>query len=498
MVHVYSLMSLAGAILIASSCYAFISLRSAPAVNIPPAWNVVPFLETEHKATADQSSSVNMQEMNVDKVSQTSDVKKSTQAAEHTVPQDSIRDKRDFVLESMEKDTNVILLLVAESGRTDLWKDFKATHSFPVEGFLQSCHSTKIEGERFSLGDALISDNKDTECNCDHYLKSNVAALLMWARDVKGMATGTLLNSNFTIPSLFGYEEPPSVPELDELDGNTKLNVRKAKSEIRPDWYLIDLGKPANRASSMMFAPNIREDDDSAWNVFDMFSRIRMALFRSLLESLGGNAGASEDPGTFGRSHRMPSNLADIVRELKSIQNQKGFILVAATPASELNSVMETLQREVSEDVLVAITGVCTHDAKPIPFFASGPGAKMLHVAITVWDLPTTIRNILATGCKDPSCRVRQHELAPLSIAEHKVTSQEETVFKRPSRDTAEKTDPETKKARNSNEKKEIKDEAKGTPSNIRGGAISAIEATKFTAIFGTIASTLVTFILAS
>lgn len=83
-----------------------------------------------------------------------------------------------------------------------------------------------------------------------------------------------------------------------------------------------------------------------------MFSKIRMVLFRSLLESLG-NVGASEEPIPSRRAHFLRSNLMDMVEELKSVENEKGFILVASVPASEVNSALETLQREVNNFVKI-------------------------------------------------------------------------------------------------------------------------------------------------
>lgn len=87
--------------------------------------------------------------------------------------------------------------------------------------------------------------------------------------------------------------------------------------------------------------------DEAAWNVFDAFARIRVALFRSLVESLGG--AIADEPTPSHRSHFVSSNLADIVSDLKSIQTEKGFVLVAMTPASEVASAMDLLQREVND-----------------------------------------------------------------------------------------------------------------------------------------------------
>lgn len=45
---------------------------------------------------------------------------------------------------------------------------------------------------RFSLDDALISANRDKKHDCEHMLRSNIASLLLWTRDVKGMTTGLI------------------------------------------------------------------------------------------------------------------------------------------------------------------------------------------------------------------------------------------------------------------------------------------------------------------
>ncbi|XP_076671716.1 uncharacterized protein LOC143370457 isoform X2 [Andrena cerasifolii] len=337
---------------------------------------------------------------------------------------------------------NVVLLLIAKSRQDpeNFWKDFQASYAFSVDGYLQSCHNAEIEAARFSLDDALVSGSKGKGCDCDHFLRSNVAALLFWARDVKGMATGTLSNTNFTIPSSPGHEEPMTITrELDEADEN---NMR---SEIHRDWHLIDSGKPANRASSLVFTPNSREDgpDEAAWNVFDAFSRIRVALFRSLVESVGG--AIADEPTPSRRSHLVSSNLADIVSELKSIQTEKGFVLVAMIPASEVASAVELLQHEVSQDTLLVVAGLCSHDTKPIRFLAQGPAAKTLREASTIWDLPTVIRGAIASRCQGFGCRAHRREGVPLPVAQLKATPQNTLPARRISRNATQILDNDNK-----------------------------------------------------
>lgn len=95
--------------------------------------------------------------------------------------------------------------------------------------------------------------------------------------------------------------------------------------------------------------PRTVQSDDAAWKVFDMFSKVKWALFRSLLESLGGNIAATEESTPSRKLRALRSNLVDVVEELKSAENENGFILVASVPAIELDPALELLQREVNK-----------------------------------------------------------------------------------------------------------------------------------------------------
>ncbi|XP_033299869.1 uncharacterized protein LOC117205514 [Bombus bifarius] len=450
------------------SCSGFNPERSA---NIPTTWNVVSSLETEQKVTVDHVSSTKTEATGADKGLQISDTKLSTRTIDQTSPADTTREKRfGFAMENIESDTRFpktkdanfvkeavametissspprnIVVIIADPGQNqeDFWKSFKASRLFSVEGMLQSCNNIQADKARFSLGDALIPGNRDKKHDCEHFLRSNIATLLLWTRDVKGMTTGTLSNANFTIPSLFGFEESVGFSrDFDEIDEiNMKPEVRKAKPEIRGDWHVIDLGKPIDRVPPLMPPQNAREDDEAAWNVFDMFSKIRLVLFRSLLESLGRNVAASEDPISSRKSHLLRSNFVDMVEELKSVENEKGFILVASLSASELDSALEFLQREASQDTLLVVIGACPHDGKPVPFFAQGPSAKMIREAITIWDVPTAVKHVIANGCQDSGCRNRRHDANSPPVAQLKIIPHNVAVLRRTSRDTAKKSD---------------------------------------------------------
>ncbi|XP_043264974.1 uncharacterized protein LOC122404802 isoform X2 [Colletes gigas] len=485
MLHGHSLIVLLGWMTLMLPCFGFITKRSA---NVSPAWNIVPSLEADQKAIVDRSSSEKSQVTGIDKILQTSDTKKTTKPADQTIPWDDTREKKfDFILDNPR---NIVLLLIFESGQDqeNLWKDFKASHSFPVEGLIQSCHNSDTEATRFSLDSTLVSGNKDKECNCEHFLRSNIAALLFWARDIKGMTTGTLSNVNFTMPSVFGYEESVDVTkELDETDEKQR--------------HLIDFGKPTTKHDSLALAQQKRFDvmDDPTWNAFDVFSRIRIALFRSMLESLGGTADETIIPSR--RSHPLPSNLGDVVTELKSLPNEKGFILVAAAPATELNSAFELLQRELSQDTLLVVTGTCKQDSKPIPLFAQGPAAKLLYEATTICDLPTIIKNIM---------RVRRLDDVQLPILHLNVHSQDGPVFKRVPRVATEQSEPasdskanatdskteEPKKVEDSSVKRETKQDKMENKTSEATGKTSTSQSNRFLTIFGTIASIVVAFSL--
>jgi len=90
---------------------------------------------------------------------------------------------------------------------------------------------------------------------------------------------------------------------------------------------------------------------DVTWDIFDMFSKIRMAFFRSLLESLHRNGDtfknefSSHKPSSF--EPTVTSLIRNTIRELKSIPNNKGYMLIVTVPKSEGVDAVELLQHEV-------------------------------------------------------------------------------------------------------------------------------------------------------
>lgn len=130
-------------------------------------------------------------------------------------------------------------------------------------------------------------------------------------------------------------------------------------------WKLITQERHDYRESISCSACFIcYETDEAAWNVFDMFSKIRLVLFRSLLESLGRSVSPSVDAAPSRKSHLLRSNLLDMLEELRSVENEKGFVLVASVLATEIDSPVEFLQREVNHlpvinNIMLSIVYLC-------------------------------------------------------------------------------------------------------------------------------------------
>lgn len=86
-------------------------------------------------------------------------------------------------------------------------------------------------------------------------------------------------------------------------------------------------------------------------NIFDVFSKIGMSFFHSLIESLYRNDNVFKNNFSSHKSFYFKSTatnlIENIIRELKSVPNSKGYMLIAAVPKSETAAVIDLLQREV-------------------------------------------------------------------------------------------------------------------------------------------------------
>lgn len=92
---------------------------------------------------------------------------------------------------------------------------------------------------------------------------------------------------------------------------------------------------------------------NDTWDVFDMFSKISVAIFRSLLESLGRNGGSSEDDFSLPRSFPLKKEptvtnlIENTIKNLRSISNNNGYILIAIVPRNEGVLAVDFVTREV-------------------------------------------------------------------------------------------------------------------------------------------------------
>lgn len=90
---------------------------------------------------------------------------------------------------------------------------------------------------------------------------------------------------------------------------------------------------------------------DGTWDVFDMFSKISTTIFRSLLESLSKNHNASEDDFSLHKSFPLKPTVTNLIentiKNLKSISNNNGYMLIAIVPGNEGIIAVDLVTREV-------------------------------------------------------------------------------------------------------------------------------------------------------
>ncbi|XP_020289283.1 uncharacterized protein LOC109857415 [Pseudomyrmex gracilis] len=310
---------------------------------------------------------------------------------------------------------NVILLLIEkdqfETKEEDLWKNYRQKFPFATEGSLQCC-GDKIETNESLLNVAMINGSKNKDCDCERILRSNIEELMFWAKYARGMTTASVGGTNFTIPLGYEFENDDS-----------KTESLKNKRESNEIWRVIDLGERASKSvpstiagSSDSKTEETRDNEGSAWNVFDVFSKIRMAFFRSLLETLSRNDGAFENefsPRRFDRFKPTVTNLIEsTIREIKSATNDKGYALVAVVPRSERVVAVDLLQREMSKNTILIIIPLGA-GKKSVSYIALGSGNRTLREAKTISELPIAIRKAIAGDCLDDANRHRRNVPSP-------------------------------------------------------------------------------------
>ncbi|KYN22849.1 hypothetical protein ALC57_04632 [Trachymyrmex cornetzi] len=436
-------------------------------VFVPPAWDTAPSLDTYQRVFVDPAMK-EMQVTGMNRILQTEDAKISENMLENqTRKKKSTTEKvemklieikpineiasamRNDVSDSFEENANavtprnIILLLIDERDHEkkeeNSWKDYKERLPFAIEGVLQNCRD-KIENANFSMDNASTSEKKEKSCNCERILFSNIKELLSWATHTRGMTTGAVSSNNFSIPFFPKYESSSN-------KSNAKLELRKSKRNSNDGWQVIDLSDRTSSVSPLITEDSKTDGDmnyDTTWDIFYILSKIRMAFFRSLLESLHKN-----DDGVFKNefSSRKQSFLQSTainliektIRELKSVPNDKGYMLVAVVPRSEGAAAVDLLQRETSlKNTLLIVTQICVGDQVPVSFAARGPNCRIFREAKVIDELPILIKKaIITSNCYDTECMNQQRRDIPIELrVSTGIISQELPAEKRVIRNT--------------------------------------------------------------
>ncbi|XP_029666417.1 uncharacterized protein LOC115237484 [Formica exsecta] len=436
------------------------------AALVPPTWDMAPSLDTYQRV--DSALNSKTQVTSTDRILQAVDAKVSAKLTER-IADNQTRDKRattesreigmklinntastmrNDASDSSEENTNVaiisrnvILLLIderneKEKGEENPWKDYKNRLPFAIEGFLQRCNN-KIETNGTPLDGALISENKEKDCDCERILRSNIGELLSWARQTRGMTTGAVSGSNFSIPFFPRYKFDVS------NESNVKLELQENKHDFNDALQIIDLSDEAKSVPSLITADPKTEamNYDSTWDVFDVFSKIRMAIFQSLLESLSRNRVTSEDDFSLHRSFPIKPTVTNLIentiKKLKSVPNHNGYMLVAVVPRSEGAAIVDLMQRETSpKDTLLVMMQICAGNKKSVPFVAQGPNNEILREVVTIEELPIIIKKAIASNFHGAGCTNRKRRDIPIvSHLPIEIFSQELPARKRVARD---------------------------------------------------------------
>ncbi|KYN01698.1 hypothetical protein ALC62_07527 [Cyphomyrmex costatus] len=402
---------------------------------VPPAWDTAPSLDTYRRVFVNPAMKNQTQVTDMNRTLQTGDAKMSENMLENQTREKKSTTKkvemkpinktasamRNDASDSSEENANaiitprnIILLLIDERGREkkdgNSWKDYKERLPFAIEGFLQNCHN-KTESANFSMGNASTSEKKEKGCNCERIL-SNIEQLLFWARHTRGMTTGAVSGSNFSVPFFPRYE-------FNSNKSNAQLELRKSKRDSNDGWQVIDLSDRTSSVSPLITEESKTEGDmnyDTTWDIFDVLSKIRMAFFRSLLESLHKNDGVVKNEFPSRKQFFLQPTATNLIektiKEMKSMPNDKGYMLIAAVPGSEGAAAVDLLQREASlKNTLLIVTQICIDDQIPVSFAAQGPNSQIFREARVIDELPILIKKaIITSDCYDNNECVNQQK----------------------------------------------------------------------------------------
>ncbi|XP_015125975.1 uncharacterized protein LOC107047689 [Diachasma alloeum] len=315
---------------------------------------------------------------------------------------------------------NVILVLLEGAESYDQWLKFKDNATLLTEGVLQKC------SKQVSLRN--VSESGKVNCEWKQMLKDGINDLLLWARQTKHMSIGTVSGGNFTLPSVFHFENPPLLPpKIFNKPQEIPLSFLEPSTKL--DNYSVN-NSPANANHSgvgipLTFNPYSTEGEvnEEPWDFLDVVSRIRFAVFRTFLDSLHGafgrNDGDTPQSGIFtDKFPKHSSGIVDIVantlQDLQTIPSESGYLLIAVATSQELFEISELLRRMTSiNDTLVILTALQNNDDRGIPVFTSGPGSTLINKTHTIYDIPKVIKWTLENA------REIHQDRPPLSLSLH-------------------------------------------------------------------------------
>ncbi|KAI4477204.1 hypothetical protein M0804_013025 [Polistes exclamans] len=316
---------------------------------------------------------------------------------------------------------NVVLTLVDTTGeiRDEFWYHFEKIHSFPVHGYLEIDNQEGNGPVKIELNEFLgISGIKEDECECQQTLRSRVSELLIWARRVKDMTISVLSAINFSIPFVSDVEgAAANIAKKGESNKNISNEVERVyKSEsLRNDSLRSLDSQKGNYTDLEKYYQKDVSSNGNIWDVFDLFTKIKTALFRAMIDSLNGSTNKMDDEFSFQESSSLPTNYIDLVdgtmKNLKIVSGDKGYMLALVIPGNELTSVMDLLHYQISpSDTLVVVTELCSKDIKHASYFANGPEASTLDRIRTIKELADIIKSLLSRSCQKQDCRnANQH-----------------------------------------------------------------------------------------
>ncbi|XP_063979890.1 uncharacterized protein LOC135163916 isoform X1 [Diachasmimorpha longicaudata] len=315
-----------------------------------------------------------------------------------------VKDLSDIHENQTEKTPrNVILVLLEGVESYDQWLKFKDNATLLTEGVLQKC------SEQVSLGN--VSGSRKINCEWKEMLKDSINDLLLWARQTKHMSIGTISGGNFTLPSVFHFENSAFPPPKIFNNKPEKIPLRFPEPSTKSDNYSVD-NSPANVNQSrvgipLTFNPYSTEGEvnEEPWDFLDLISRIRFTVFQTFLDSLHGTFGVNDGEGPPSgifpdKFPKHSSGVTDIVantlRDLETIPSENGYLLIAVATSQELIEISELLRQTMSaNETLLILTALPGNDDRVIPLFTSGPGSGVINKTRALYDIPKVIKSTL-------------------------------------------------------------------------------------------------------